>query len=189
MALSEKKLAANRANGKKSKGPISVVGRRNSSRNGTRHGILADVVLLKGESRERFLALLNSFIAEFQPATPTEDTLVQKIAVAHWRQLRIWAMESAGTNHEMHLQSESMTTETAATRAVLAFRTLSNDTRYLEVINRYEHRFDIQYYRALEALAKFRNRKPVPHEPTDNHENKGPAQIPDPTVTHPESQL
>ena len=186
MPISDKKLAANRANAKKSRGPISIMGRRNSSRNGTRHGILADVVLLDGESRERFIALLNSFIAEFQPETPTEDTLVQKIAVAHWRQLRIWAMDSAGVSHEMHLQSESMTTESAATRAVLAFRALSNDSRYLEIINRYEHRFDIQYYRAIEALARFRDRKILPRDPTDSHEKKGSAEIADPTASHQE---
>jgi len=193
MALSQKKLAANRANAQKSTGPVSITGRRNSSRNSTRHGILADVVLLEGESRDRFIALVNSFVAEFQPKTPTEETMVQKIAVAYWRQMRIWAMDSAGINHEMHLQAESMTTETAATRAVLAFRALSNDSRHLELINRYEHRFDIQYYRAIEALARFRasrvlpnERKILPNEPTDNHGNKGSAQTVEPTATHQE---
>ena len=65
---------------------------------------------------------------------------------------------------------------------------VSNDSRYLETINRYEHRFDIQYYRALDALVRFRDRKIVPHEPTDNHENKRRAEIADPTATHPEPQ-
>ena len=185
MPLSEKKLAANRANAKKSTGPTSIAGRRNSSRNATRHGILADVVLLEGESRERFIALVNSVTDEFRPETPTEITLVQKIAVAHWRQMRIWAMDSAGISHEMHLQSQSMTAETAATRAVLAFRALSNDSRHLEIINRYEHRFDIQYYRAIEALARFRAHRILPHEPTDTHENNGSAETAEPTVSHP----
>jgi hypothetical protein len=155
MALSEKKLATNRANAKKSTGPVSIVSRRNSSRNSTRHGILADVVLLEGESRDRFIALVNSFVIEFQPATPTEETMVQKIAVAHWRQMRIWAMDSAGINHEMHLQAESMTTETAATRAI-------------------------------EAPARFRDRKILPNEPTHFDENKGVAQTVEPTAVHPE---
>jgi hypothetical protein len=188
MQISEKKLAANRANAKKSKGPTSITGLRNSSRNSTRHGILADVILLEGESRERFLAVVNSVVDEFQPETPTETTMVQKIAVAHWRQMRIWAMDSAGLTHEMQLQAQSMTTETAATRAVLAFRALSNDSRHLEIINRYEHRFDIQYYRAIEALARFRASKILPHGPTHTHENKGSSQITDPTETHPKAK-
>jgi hypothetical protein len=120
--------------------------------------------------------LANSFVDEFHPDTPTEITMVQKIAVAHWRQMRIWAMDSAGITHEMHLQSQSMTTETAATRAVLAFRALSKDSRHLEIINRYEQRFDIQYYRAIDALARFRAHKNLPNEPTDTHEDKGSAE-------------
>ncbi len=160
MPISDKKLAANRANAQKSKGLVSIAGRRNSSRNNTRHGILADVVLLEGESRERFTALVNSVIAEYQPETHTEFTLVQKIAVAHWRQMRIWAMDSAGINHEMRAQSAAMTTESAATRASLAFRNLSNDNRYLEIMNRYEH--------AFRCPVLSRHRRPLPRpQPQD----------------------
>lgn len=101
--------------------------------------------------------------------------------------MRIWAMDSAGISHEMHLQSQSMTAETAATRAVLAFRALSNDSRHLEIINRYEHRFDIQYYRAIEALARFRAHRILPNGPTDTHENNGSAETAEPTVSHPEA--
>jgi len=49
MPLSDKQLAAKRANAAR---PITAQGKRNSSRNATRHGILANRVLIKGESRE-----------------------------------------------------------------------------------------------------------------------------------------
>ena len=59
MATSDRKIAANRANAAKSTGPKTPRGKRNSSRNGIRHGLLASVILIEGESRDRFLELIN----------------------------------------------------------------------------------------------------------------------------------
>lgn len=163
MPLSEKQLAASRANGAKSKGPVTPEGRRNSSRNNTHHGVLASVVLLQGESRKRFADVANALIEEHKPVTSTEHALVQTMTVAYWRLLRIWALESASVNHEINLQAESMSAEDSdvdpATRAMLAYRALGDTHRDLDLMSRYEHRFDRQYHRALELLNKLRDRK------------------------------
>jgi len=182
MPISEKKRAANKANAALSKGAITPVGKYNSARNNTRHGILADVVLIKGESRERFTALVHSFFNEFHPKTPAEIALVEKAAVSQWRLMRVWAVESASITHEMNLQSESMTDEGAATRAMLAFRTLSDTSRHLELMSRYEHRFDRQHRYALKELNRIRDQKNAAtirtHQP---EENKGPVKSFEPT--------
>jgi hypothetical protein len=159
MPTSDKQITANRANSKKSTGAKTEIGRHNSARNNTRHGILSSVVLIEGESPERFAALLNSLYAEHQPETSTENSLVDKMGVALWRQMRTWAVESAGVTHEMKLQAESMTDENAATRAMLAFRSLGDNGRHLDLMSRYEHRFDRQHYRALAALNNQKDRK------------------------------
>jgi hypothetical protein len=52
--LSEKQLAANRANALKSTGPRTEAGKARSSRNAVRHAMLARSVLLRCESAERF---------------------------------------------------------------------------------------------------------------------------------------
>src|SRR5580658_7053069 len=104
MQLSDKRLAANRTNAKKSKGPVTPHGKCISSRNATRHGVLASVLLIEGESRERFNALLNGIYAEYQPVTPTEISLVNKIAASQWRQQRAWAIETASLTHEIRNQ-------------------------------------------------------------------------------------
>ena len=44
--LSEAQLAANRANAKKSTGPVSIEGKKRSSANSTKHGITARRPLL-----------------------------------------------------------------------------------------------------------------------------------------------
>src|SRR5665213_2086280 len=100
MPSSEKRIAANRANAKRSTGPTSEIGRRNSSRNSSRHHFLASAVLIPHESRERFAELLNAFTADFQPRDNTERSLVDKMAVAHWRLMRLWAVETARITHE-----------------------------------------------------------------------------------------
>ena len=159
MPTSENQIAANRANAAKSTGPNTPNGKRNAARNSTRHGILSSVVLIEGESRNSFAALLNSLIAEHQPTTPTETALVQKIAVSQWRLQRTWAFESAGINREIRLQSESLATESAADRAMLAFQTLGDRGRHLDLMGRYEHRFDRQHHRALLDLARLKEAK------------------------------
>jgi hypothetical protein len=49
-----KQIAASRANGAKSKGPVTPQGKRNSSRNSTRHGIFAATIVLETENTEAF---------------------------------------------------------------------------------------------------------------------------------------
>ena len=159
MQLSEKRLAANRANAAKSTGPKTIQGKLNTSRNATRHGILANTVLIQGESREQFAALLNSYTAQFQPQTPVEHSFVERVAVAQWRQNRIWAAEAAGISREMQNQAESTGDDNPPTRTMLALRALADNSRHLDLMSRYEHRYDRQQYRAIEALERMQERR------------------------------
>src|SRR5580698_9098032 len=154
---------ASRANGRKSHGPATPEGKLASSRNAITHGMLSATVVLKGESQDRFCALLAALTEEFQPRTPFEQSLIENMAVARWRQMRIWGMEKAAMDHEMRRQSDIPISpaldpaEQAATRAALAFRSLSDDSRSLELINRYESRYDRQYLRAHRRFIEVRD--------------------------------
>jgi hypothetical protein len=97
MKRSQKQIEASRINGAKSRGPVTEEGRLNSRRGSWRQHILARTVVLDGESRERFNELHQSLISELQPATPIENLLVSRMAVAQWRQLRLWSLEKAAT--------------------------------------------------------------------------------------------
>ncbi len=85
MPLSEKRLAANRANALKSTGPKTEHGKRMSAQNGSNRARLANVVILTIESRDNFFTLAKSFEDMFQPHDPFEESLVENMIVARWR--------------------------------------------------------------------------------------------------------
>jgi hypothetical protein len=113
----EKQIAANRANASKSSGPKSAIGKAKVSRNSTRHHLLAKSFLLKSECSARFKAFVESFYAEYNPITPTETALVDTMATARWRLIRMSNLEASIIDHEYVLDADSadLTTPTRAT--------------------------------------------------------------------------
>jgi hypothetical protein len=148
------RAAASRANGARSKGPVTPAGKRNSSRNATRHGMLAQTVVLDGESQERFHELLTALTLEFRPRTPTEAALVETMAIARWRQMRIWGIQKAAFDLEMARHQDAA--DSPPIRAAIVFRHLADNSRVLDLAQRYETAFDRQFSRALALLLKLR---------------------------------
>ena len=103
--ISEARKRASRENGRKSRGPVTEMGKRISSRNATRHGLLAETLIIEGECRERFEQLLNSLMAEFRPETECELAEVEAMAGARWRLLRIIGMETANLSYRVRRQA------------------------------------------------------------------------------------
>src|SRR5260370_516499 len=98
---SHRRIRASRANGAMSAGPKTPEGKRRSASNGFRHGILAQTVVLEGEDTRAFGVLLASLEAEFEPLTPNEGALVENMAVARWRLMRIWGIEKESLTQEI----------------------------------------------------------------------------------------
>jgi hypothetical protein len=124
---SEKQKAASRANGAKSRGPVTPEGKLRSSRNNVERGLLARTVVLDGESLPRFHALMTSLQDELKPETTIENLLIHKMAVAHWRLMRAWGMERTGLSNEanvsgpLHLNGHEMRFDRQFTRALNHF--------------------------------------------------------------------
>jgi hypothetical protein len=78
--------------------------------------------------------------------------LVENLAVGRWRLLRLWAIERSTLKAEMDKHDPAAMEPSA--RAALAFRALSDESRSLDLLNRYEARFDRQYARSLNLLLK-----------------------------------
>ncbi len=176
MELSEKRLAANRANAARSTGPTSAEGKRISSRNGARKSELAKFILIEGESGARFDALVLEYQTEFQPSTPTERDFIHAMATARWNQTRTTALHSAAINYEIRIRRESGVldeNEDACTRAMLAIRA-SGNAPHLELFSRDQSRFDRQYNHALRGLMRFQaEKRKIAENTRQPEENKG----------------
>ena len=150
---SPSKIQSARSNGALSHGPVTPEGKQASSRNSTRHGLLSQTVVLEGESKERFEELLLALTAELKPRTTIEASLVETMAVARWRQLRVLGMQKAEFDLEMARQAVP---ESKPVRAAIVFRNLADNSRVLDVLLRYEVAYDRQFFRALNLLLKLR---------------------------------
>src|ERR1022692_1852190 len=132
---SENQINANRINGAKARGAITPEGRLASSRNSLVHGLLSEAIILDGESAERFNALHDSLIDEYQRETSTECGLVDPMVVCRWRLMRIWIIENSAVAHQMRKEAVANELENQPTKAALAYGTLSDHSRRLDVFN------------------------------------------------------
>ena len=95
---SDAKIAANRANAKKSTGPRTEAGKAASSRNNTRHGLTAKQLLLDTEDPAQYEALRKDLIDSYRPANGAELMLVEEIAQNFWRLQRARNIEAENMN-------------------------------------------------------------------------------------------
>jgi hypothetical protein len=180
--------AASRANGAKSRGPVTPAGRVASAGNRLDHGMLADAIVIEGEAADRLAALSEAFHRQLQPRDEVELAHVENMIMCRWRQIRLWELESANMGYEIRKQAHIHESETKRTRAALAFRSLSDESRSLELMNRYETRFARQFIRSHQCLLNLRANRdpdvppPVPNAPPEPTENILPLEPKPPEV-------
>jgi hypothetical protein len=153
---------ASSANSAKSTGPVTPEGRARSAQNATRHGMLSDSIVLDDESAERFGIVLSLLEDELEPVTGIEQTFVETMALARWRQLRLWTVEKAQIDREARKQylerygqefnRDNEVDDRPVTFAALAFRAMSDESRALELVGRLDARYDRQYKSALSSF-------------------------------------
>jgi len=91
-----------RANGRKSRGPVTERGKAIASKNATSHGLLATrPPLLVTEDLSSFEGLVQGLIDQYQPESPVEHFLIQQVAMGMLKQYRLWSIEAASANIEI----------------------------------------------------------------------------------------
>jgi hypothetical protein len=172
--ISDRRKKSSRANGALSRGPSSPEGKKRSSQNAFRHGLLADCVVIEGENRESFLALLQFHIDRFQPADGVEFGMMEEMASCKWRLHRAWVLEKS-------LFEKQLTSEPAGdqpTRMAGAVEYLAGAPA-LGLVHRYESRLHHMYQRALRTFYLLHDR------PSEYPPDELPKE-PSPTIEHPE---
>jgi hypothetical protein len=77
----------------KATGPRTKQGKQTSSRNATKHGVFSKVIILEGEPRDEYEAVLEGLWEALQPEGTLEELLVEKLATLVWRQRRLLMAE------------------------------------------------------------------------------------------------
>jgi hypothetical protein len=149
-------IAASLSNGRKSLGPTTPEGLAKCTLAGNRkpshfqHSQFAETVLIAGESRRSFIALLERYIEDYQPATEAEHNVVQKMAVAYWLHIRSWSMHQTAINCEIARQDPTLH---PAIKATEADRTLAS---YGQIALRNQSTYDRLFRGALRDLSSLR---------------------------------
>lgn len=173
-----RRVAANRANAANSTGPRTPEGKAVSRWNAVRHGLRSRVLIpppLAGqESPAEFEALHQALRAEFAPATPFEELLVESIAANQWRLARVIRAEgrailSAQAARRLDIEfAQELDALTApqpgagepGTSPTLRPEDVSlPDPEQALPLLRYEAHLERQIYRALTALEHLQARR------------------------------
>jgi hypothetical protein len=145
MAVSKRKLAANRANAKKSTGPKSPETKEKVSQNRTRHGLCGRFQVLSYESQEAFDNLLERLLESEQPANESERELVVKMARHSWLSHRC----SKGLEACFQVRPRSEEDIQAGLQEIAVLKDI-------ELYSRYQVHNDRAYARASSELIKRR---------------------------------
>jgi hypothetical protein len=192
LMATDKQIAANRLNAQKSTGPKTPEGRVAVRLNGVKHGLYAETLVLPGESESDFTALLGSYEAEHQPATPTEEALVQQLTMAMWRLRRLYHAEAAFLARERKFLAE-WNSKTKLDDRTLTGMAVNANRDTVSTFRRQEAALERTFYRAMHELEHIRARRPAalalvppirkPTSPTPEISNIPPN--PDPAIPAP----
>ncbi len=156
-----------RANGAKSRGPVTPEGRARSSRNSVRHGLAAPPaalppasIVLATESRQDFQLLLDSYVAQFAPAPGVETELVEAMVATRWRLRRLQTIETTLLDNEIVRRvayindefSEMGQDPSNDDRLAYTFKKLADNSQSLALLIRYEGALHRSYDRTFKQL-------------------------------------
>ena len=91
----ERQIEANRANAQKSTGPKTAHGKARSRANAWKHGLTANTLVIRGEETENFDELRDALMNSYDPKSPWEFELVERLVGIFWRLRRVPAYEAA----------------------------------------------------------------------------------------------
>src|SRR5450755_821037 len=177
-AISPARAAAARANGAKSKGPVTPEGKSISSQNSLRHGLTSQLsareVTLHGEDPAAFDQFRASYIDRFQPADQPEHDLVESMALSRWRlrriaMLEVEVFETTHYRNQTRIKHELDDDATFNARMGWVFMEAAKG-KSLALLLRYEGQLTRTYERSLKALQTLQKTRLAEQAAQPNHE-------------------
>lgn len=183
--VSERQLAANRANARKSTGPRTPEGKEQVSTNAIKHGLIAHRLLLPNdpeESAAELEALRARFQEEIQPQSVLEQILIERLAACYWRLRRIYQFE---TNSILRARDESHTVWAEMARSYTQIRCfpaqLPGDDPFDKIL-RFETMIERTIHRTILELSRLRGGQPITLPPMDRDDPIFTSPLPSPAA-------
>ncbi|HLL90117.1 MAG TPA: hypothetical protein VK324_12520 [Tepidisphaeraceae bacterium] len=126
---SAKRLAANRANARRSTGPRTPAGRRRAAMNAVSHGYFCQDPVLPGESEPLFRSIRRQFVAYYRPQALPELAVVERLVMANWKLRRLAAAERHAVDQRLVALAD-LAAQQAAKLAGWAAEDLADERRY-----------------------------------------------------------
>ncbi len=173
--LSEKQLAANRANAQLSTGPKTEEGKRRSSLNARRHNLTGQVTAMTEEDRIAHNTFSEALIKSMAPEGALELQLAQRIATDSWRLNRSSAIEDnifalGFTDHGSGIDVEHPELHAALTAA----RTFTREGKSIELLTLYEQRINRSLQKNLALLQQLQATRKAERKAETNQVKKLP---------------
>ena len=161
--ITEEGKLASAANSAKCTGPRTPEGKPRSSQNSVRHGLLAQATALPSEQQEELAKLLAAYEARFQPADDIERHVIETMAMAEWRLERTRHFETAQLAHasiKVQQTADEFTLTLAqlypAIFGAIALSKVGEQSNSLENMRRYEVTYSREYQRAFKTFKELR---------------------------------
>jgi hypothetical protein len=133
--ISEKKLAANRANAQRSTGPMTAEGKEKSKLNAVKHGLTSryfPAVIEAGTAEwEQLETVRTDFLNHYQPIGPMEELMLEKVTIEYMRYRRLVERE-----------------------LVLCVRNRGYYPEIVDKLTRYQTAINRQFYEAMQELER-----------------------------------
>jgi hypothetical protein len=153
MNISEAQLRANRQNTQNSSGPKTDEGKKRSSLNATRHGLLAQTLHLPEEDMAAYQEFTAAYVKDLKPVGAVETQLAQACADLQFRLNRIAAAEHNlfAIGHTEH--GDLWETGHPESHTALAFaETIRNSPDPLKTLSLYEQRISRRFLQTMKQL-------------------------------------
>ena len=210
MPVSEKQLAANRANARRSTGPRTPEGKARAARNATKHGFAGSTyTVVRLEDLHEIDNLKEDLFAVYQPVNSQEVLALERMANAQQAMLRASRLEAGmfttclddvldRSDRPMFPMSETLAGDgdieicRAQNRnfaLALGFRRMAVEGNSFSLFLRYQAQAERQYRRTVEDFERLRALRPpddteIPNGPISDPQPEEPASLP-PRQTNP----
>jgi len=208
--ISEKQLAANRANAARSTGPRTPEGKARSSQNARKHGFTGSTFsVIRLEDVQEIANLKADLVACYQPVNSQELFALERMAIAQQTILRTARLESglctAALDHALDYTGNPIVTMTPdlvgngdieITRQQNrnyafgeGFHRMVKTSNAWQLFLRYQAQAERNYRRALEEFDRLKKLRPeLPNEPiieAEPEEKEAPSAAPNEPVSEP----